>query len=111
MTFLALIFSCIAAYLAFGAYENKNKKESITYSVLAVIGLIFSVYFGIEGLKEAEIKQKILAEKRLKIAEEDKIPKVFSKTEDGCTVYKFKDNGYNHYFARCENSSTKNVTF
>lgn len=34
--------------------------------------------------------------------EEQKIPKVFSKTDDGCIVYKFVDNGYNHYFTRCE---------
>lgn len=34
--------------------------------------------------------------------EEQKIPKVFSKTDDGCVVYKFVDNGYNHYFTRCE---------
>lgn len=46
------------------------------------------------------------AEKRKADIEEAKTPKIFSQTNDGCTVYKFVDNGYNHYFTRCD----KNVT-
>lgn len=29
---------------------------------------------------------------------------LFSK--DGCTVYRFEDSGYNHYFARCPFNAT-----
>ena len=56
-------------------------------------------------------EQVAAAVKRKAEIEEAKIPKVFSKTPDGCTVYKFIDNGYNHYFTRCEQQVTTNSTY
>lgn len=34
--------------------------------------------------------------------EAQKIPKIFSKTDDGCVVYSFVDEWRKHYFTRCE---------
>lgn len=53
--------------------------------------------------EQAAIQQKEEA-KRISAIERARIPKILSKSDDGCTVYKFADSGYNHYFTRCEKS-------
>ena len=56
-------------------------------------------------------EQVAAIEKRKVEIEEAKIPKLFSQTSDGCAVYKFVDNGYNHYFTRCERQVSTDSTY
>ena len=92
---LAAIFICLAA---------------IFICLAAVVG--YSCYYRVVQPDPPPTPEQVAAaEKRKAKIEEAKIPTLFSQTSDGCSVYKFVDNGYNHYFTRCGRQVSTDSTY
>ena len=92
--------------LSFGEFSL----AAIFICLAAVVG--YSCYYRVVQPDPPPTPEQVAAiEKRKVEIEEAKIPKLFSQTSDGCAVYKFVDNGYNHYFTRCERQVSTDSTY
>lgn len=69
------------------------------------IAICIGVVTGIAKCHNSEWNQgRIAAEERADA--ERRVPRVFSKSPDGCTVYQFHNGDRYQYFTRCPNAST-----
>ena len=67
-----------------------------------IISASFWVYLILQPDPPPTEAQKAEIAKKQAEYEAQKIPKIFSKTDDGCVVYSFVDEWRKHYFTRCE---------
>lgn len=111
LTFGVFILAVICVMAAMSLAEERSFGVAAFFIVLALA-------FGAYGFHRAMLpdppptpEEVAAIEKRKADIEEAKIPKIFSTSADGCSVYKFVDNGYNHYFTRCEKLITTNSTY
>lgn len=103
---ILVILTVLAIGAASAAAESNEGGWAFAFFLLALI-LGYFAYRDLVAPPPPKTAEELAAIEKRKIEiEELKTPKVFSQTDDGCTVYKFVDNGYNHYFTRCD----KNVT-
>lgn len=107
-----LIITTVVVALMFLAALEKGK-YSFAAILICVTGVVaYACYVRVVELDSPQTPEQVAeAEKRKAKIEEAKIPKVFSQTSDGCIVYKFVDNGYNHYFTRCEQHVSTDSTY
>jgi hypothetical protein len=108
-TIILAIFTVLLIIRLIVAIEYGEFKIAVFMALAAAAtGTLF--YVRIMAPEEITPEKTAAIEKRKAEIEEAKTPKVFSQTSDGCTVYKFTDNGYNHYFTRCEQHVSTDTT-
>lgn len=111
ITFALVVATIFWIGVAVAGLENKNVWQTL-FGLVMVLLTGYGAYYRFNLPDPPPTQEQIVAkQKQEEAVEEAKTPKIFSKTDDGCTVYKFKDNGYSHYFARCgkEEVTTNNT--
>ncbi len=87
------------------AFFEKEELPDIMWIVLYLgmsISIILWVHLILQPDPPPTEAQKAEIAKKQAEYEAQKIPKIFSKTNDGCVVYSFVDEWRKHYFTRCE---------
>lgn len=101
---LTVILAVITVFLVSVSFAMVDGGKYISAAIAFVLAIV-SGYFYFNQFQLTDEEKVLIEKQKVAIAaanEEMKIPKKFSATDDGCTVYKFVDDGYNHYFARCD---------
>lgn len=109
ITFLFFIFAVIGVMYAIDALGSEDWSRLF-------LSLIFAAAFGFIWFDRAfappppPTADQVAQREANKAAEDAlKIPQKMSEA-DGCLVYKFKDNGYWHYFTKCDKDVTTDTT-
>lgn len=98
--------------LAANVFGDEGNGKLAGFSILVAAAIIGYGVYRVNRPDPPPTPEELAAvEKRKADIEAAKIPKILSTSDDGCTVYKFSDNGYNHYFTRCESQVTTNSTY
>lgn len=98
MDFLQYCFIFFATMFAVGMVRIfMEALDGVPISIIGVLGTLICTFIMNEGSSKEDREAKI---------EQDKIPVLYSKTNDGCSVYKFVANGNSKFFTRCTNSDT-----
>lgn len=87
--FFILLFICILTFIFVDGFLG----------AILIIGML------IIGIVQSSDDRAAIAKKRADELEQRKIPHVIREA-DGCKVYSFYANNSDHYFTRCENSTT-----
>jgi hypothetical protein len=93
-----VVFAC------YGAYRDMDSELFSTLALMII--LVWGVWaYNIPDTPEQVAQAKAQAEKREAASREKETPKPLSQA-DGCTVYVFERQGREHYFTRCEKTTS-----
>ena len=91
-------------FFCYGAYCNMD--QDVFGSLAAVIIVVWGVWaYSIPDTPEEVAQKKVQAEQREAARIEKETPKPLSQA-DGCTVYVFERQGREHFFTRCEKTTS-----
>lgn len=106
ITFLLVIVTLFFIACTFAYADDYNMPGTIVSLAIATSTGWYALHrFNLPPTPEEQQEEQ----RREAAIEAQKVPVLFAE-KDGCQVYKFKDNGYNHYFTRCQNSVTTDAS-
>lgn len=107
MTIVTILFASLIAIIFGVLHLHSCTIKSLPVAIIAIAAGVGGVFIALDMItkEEEEIrqKQKIALEQKKKDEEPLKVPQLLSE-KDGCSVYKFMDEGKWHYFTKCGNS-------